>query len=191
MVIFNWRPGEKSVPTQFTGMAVLVFMIWLIYLVATKKIKWRGREVLEMAAAPVEEAGSGYTSRPLAAGKVEFNKEQVMDFAKFARRHLIAVSYVGKDKVVFVPVMMGREFGFIMGLKNDYTDETWVSFDFDGNVTVNISHRDYLEYIEDLSFEQLCTSLGSLFVEFIEMHQRGEGVRIIDRMDVVRVSVFS
>jgi hypothetical protein len=191
LLIINWQPGEKTVTGQFASMAVLAFLIWLVYLIATKKVKWRGREILEMAAAPIEETGNGYTSRPLAAGKVDFNKEQIMDFARFARRHLIAVSYVGKDKIIFVPVMMGREFGFIMGLKNDYTDETWVSFDFDGNVTVNISHRDYLEYIEALSFEQLCASLGNLFVEFVEMHQRGEGVRIIDRMDAVRVSVFS
>ena len=191
LLIFDWQPGDRTVTGKFASMAVLVFVVWLVFLIATKKVKWRGREILEMAAAPVEETGNGYTSRPLAAGKVDFNKDQILDFAKFARRHLIAVSYIGKDKVVFVPVMMGREFGFIMGLKNDYTDETWVSFDFDGNVTVNISHRDYLEYIENLSFEQLCASLGNLFVEFIEMHQRGEGVRIIDRMDAVRVGVFS
>ncbi|MBT7075122.1 MAG: hypothetical protein HN922_09475, partial [Anaerolineae bacterium] len=114
-----------------------------------------------------------------------------MEFAKFARRNLIAVSYVGKDKVVFVPVVMGREFGFIVGLKNDYIDETWVSFDFDGNITVNISHRDYLEYTEALSFDQLCSSLGNLFVDFIETHHRGEGIRIIARMDAVRVGIFS
>jgi len=191
LVAYTWTPNVKSTTVQFAVIATLVFLVWLIFLTAIKKIKWRGREILEMAAVPVEETGNGYTSRPLAAGKVGFNKEQIMAFAKFARRHLIAVSYVGKVKVIFVPVMMGREFGFIMGLKNDYTDETWVSFDFDGNVTVNISHRDYLGYIEALSFEQLCASLGNLFVEFIEMHQRGEGVRIIDRMDAVRVGVFS
>jgi hypothetical protein len=160
-------------------------------LTATKKIKWRGREVLELAAAPVDDAGNGYTSRPLPAGKTEFSQRQIMEFAEFARRNLIAVSYVGKDKVVFVPVMMGTEFGFILGLKSDYTDETWVSFDFEGNVTVNISHRDYLNYKEALSFDQLCSSLGNLFIEFIEMYLRGEGVRIIDRMDSVGIGVFS
>jgi len=101
------------------------------------------------------------------------------------------VTYVGKDRVVFVPVMTGREFGFILGLKGDYTDETWVAFDFEGNVSVNISHRDYLDYQEALAFDQLCASLGSLFVDFMEMYYRGEGVRIIDRMDAVGVSFFS
>jgi len=194
MVIYNEDPAYRGDPPAMMMLAILftaIFLFWLIYLFATKKLKWRGREILELAAAPVEETGNGYTPRPLPSGKTEFSKEQIMEFAGFARRNLIAVSYVGKDKVIFVPVMMGREFGFIMGLKNDYTDETWVSFDFDGDVTVNISHRDYLGYKEALSFDQLCASLGNLFIDFIETYHRGEGVRIIVRMDDVRVGPFS
>jgi hypothetical protein len=194
IVAFTFEPKSSGNAPPFLGFAVLltiVFMIWVILLAATKKIKWRGREVLEMAAASVEETGNGYTSRPLPAGKVEFSQQEIMEFANFARRNLIAVSYVGKDRVIFVPVMMGREFGFIMGLKRDYTDETWISFDFEGNVTVNISHRDYLEYIEALSFNQLCTSMGNLFIDFVETYHRGEGVRIIDRMDAIRIGIFS
>ncbi|MFC1916924.1 hypothetical protein ACFLX1_02205, partial [Chloroflexota bacterium] len=116
---------------------------------------------------------------------------QIIQFTQFVRRHLIAVPYTGKDKVVFVPVSAGREFPFIMGFKNDYTDETWVAFDFNGDVSVNISHRDYLNYNEELSFDQLCESLGNLFIEFIGMFQRGEGTRIIDRMNATGVSPFS
>lgn len=193
-VAYEWEPKIRGGAPTFMAFAVLltiIFLIGMIYLTVTKKIKWRGREVLEMAAASVEETGNGYTSRPLPAGKVEFNQQEIMEFANFARRNLIAVSYVGKDRVIFVPVMMGREFGFILGLKSDYTDETWVSFDFDGNVIVNISHRDYLEFNEALSFEQLCTSLGNLFLDFVQTYHRGEGVRIIDRMDAVRVGMFS
>ena len=114
-----------------------------------------------------------------------------MAFTEFSRRNLIAVPYLGKDKVAFVPVMAGREVPFVLGMKSDYTDETWVSFDFDGNVSVNIAHRDYLGYKESLAFDQLCESLSNLFVEFLEMHQRGEGVRIIDRLNTVGVSIFS
>ncbi len=193
-VAYTFEPKSSGNAPPFLAFAVLltiVFLVWVILLATTKKIKWRGREVLEMAASSVEETGNGYTSRPLPAGKVEFSQQEIMEFANFARRKLIAVSYVGKDKVIFVPVMTGREFGFIMGMKNDYTDETWVSFDFDGNVTVNISHRDYLEFIEALSFDQLCTSMGNLFIDFVETYHRGEGVRIIDRMDAVRIGIFS
>jgi hypothetical protein len=176
---------------MFAVFCTLFFLAWLIYLTATKKIKWRGREILELAAVPVDETGNGYTSRPLPAGKTEFTRRQVTEFAEFARQNLISVIYVGKEKVVFVPVMMGREFGFILGLKSDYTDETWIAFDFDGDVSVNIAHRDYLNYKEALSFDQLCDSLGNLFVEFMDIYQRGEGVRIIDRMDAVGIGIFS
>ncbi len=183
--------GSPPAITIFFIACMLFFIVWLIILAATKKIKWRGREVLELAAASVDDIGNGYTARPLPAGKTEFTQRQIMEFAEFARRNLITVYYLGRDKVVFAPVMMGREFGFILGLKSDYTDETWVAFDFDGNVSVNISHRDYLNYEEALSFDQLCESLGNLFVEFIEMFHRGEGVRIIDRMNALGIPYFS
>ena len=186
------RIGESGDPMViFFIFLTLLFFIWIIILFFTKKIKWRGREILEMAAGPVDDTESGYTARPLPAGKTEFTKEQIIQFAKFAMSHLIAVPYIGKDKVVFVPVMPGREFPFIMGLKSDYTDETWVAFDFDGDVSVNISHRDYLNYSEELSFNQLCESLANLFIDFMEMFQRREGTRIIDRMNTIDISPFS
>ena len=183
--------GSLDPVTIFSAFLVLFFFVWVIILSTTKKIKWRGREVLEMAAGPVEDTGSGYTTRPLLSGKTEFTQSQIVQFAKFAMRYLIAVPYTGKDKVVFVPVMAGREIPFIMGLKSDYTDETWVAFNFNGEVSVNISHRDYLNYNEEFSFDQLCGSLGNLFIEFMEMLQRGEGTRIIDRMNTIGISLYS
>ncbi|MFN2150653.1 MAG: hypothetical protein ACK2T5_03580 [Anaerolineales bacterium] len=183
-------PANKGL-TIFLLFTELFFLVWLILLAVNRKIKWRGRDILELAAAPVDQIGNGYTPRPLAAGKTGFTRQQILDFAQFARRSLVAVSYVGKDKVVFVPVAAGRESGFILGLKSDYTDETWVAFDFEGHISVNISHRDYLEYKDSLAFDQLCESLGNLFVEFIEMHLRGDNVRILDRLDATGVSIMS
>ena len=177
--------------TIFFLVTQIFFMIWLVLLTVNRKIKWRGRDILELAAAPVDQVGNGYTPRPLPSGRTEFTKRQIEEFADFARRNLIAVTYFGKDKTVFVPVVMGRETSFILGLKSDYTDETWVAFDNNGNVSVNIAHRDYLEYKESLAFDQLCESLGNLFVDFIEMYHRGEGVRIIDRLNAVGISIFS
>ena len=176
---------------MFFMACVLFFLIWTVMLQINKKIKWRGREILELAAAPVEEVGNGYTNRPLPVGKTELSPQQIQEFARFALRNLIAVPYVGKDKVALVPVRMGTEAPYILGLKSDYTNLTWVAFNFDGNVTVNISHLDYLSYRDALSFGRLCESLGSLFIDFIEMYQRGEGERIIDRMDALGISIYS
>jgi len=169
----------------------LFFGVWLGYLAVNKRLKWRGREILELAAAPVEETGNGYTGRPLAAGKTEFSRREIVALAEFAARHLIAVSYVQADRVVFVPVMSGKEIGYMLGLRPHHDKETWVSIGFDGSVSVNISKEDYLTYREDRSFVQLCKSLGDLFIEFLELVKRGEGTRIVDRMDALGLSAFS
>jgi hypothetical protein len=189
--VIDNRPATLSNMMRFLIILVIFTLVWLVIVFVNRKLKWRGRDILELAAYPVEDIGNGYTARPLPAGKVEFSPRQILEFAEFARRNLIAVPYIVKDKVVLVPIPADREFPFILGLKTDYSDETWVSFDMDGEVSVNISQRDYLSYRDPLAFDQLCASLSSLFVEFLDLHARGEGVRIMDRLDAVGVSVFS
>jgi hypothetical protein len=169
----------------------LVFSLWLAYLILTKRIKWRGREIFELAAASVDEIANGFTARPHPAGKIDGSKRVIMGFADFASQNLLAMAYVEENKVVLLPVMMGDEFAFLLGLRKNYQNESWISFDFEGNVSVNISQKDYLNYREDLSFDQLCESLGNLFMEFLELFKRGEGVRIIDRMNALNISIFS
>jgi hypothetical protein len=184
------NPADKGL-VIFSLVCELFFLIWLVLLVINRKMKWRGRDILELAAVPVEQIGNGYTSRPLPAGKTDFSQRQIMEFAEFARRNLLAFSYVGKDKVVFVPIRTGREFLYVMGFKKDYLDDTWVAFAFDSNISVNISHQDYLEFMESLAFDQLCESLGNLFIEFIEMYHRGEGVRVLDRLDNLKIPYYA
>lgn len=169
----------------------IFFSVLIIYLGATKRIKWRGREILELAAAPVEETGNGYTPRPRPVGRVEFSKQEILAFARFCARHLIAVVYVSPRQATFVPVRMGSEDRFLLRVGGADLDSTWISFDFDGDVSVHIAQKDHLDFIEPLSFDKLCESLGRLFIEFAEMHRRGEGVRIIDRLDALRMSYFS
>ena len=180
----------KSIHTFFL-VCMLFLGLCMVYLLLTKKAKWRGREVLELAAQPVGEVMNGFTGRPRPAGRTEHTKRDLLAFAEFAARNLISVVHIEENRVVFVPVKMGNEFGHILGLKRDYSDQTWVSFGFDGNVAVNISQQDYLDYREDLAFDKLCASLGNLFIEFIELYKRGQGIRVIDRMDAVRLSAFS
>jgi len=165
--------------------------LYLVYMAVQKKLKWRGREILELAAEPVTESNNGFTSRPLASIKTEYSKKTILDFARFLSKNLIALTYFEKERVVFVPVMMGEEYRHILGFHPDYENSTWISFDYGGKVTVSIARKDYLRNKENLTFNNLCESLGRLFVEFLELHSKGEGARIIDRMDNLRMSVFS
>lgn len=187
--IYLNRGGDRSLSIMFL-FATLFFLVWMINLTLNKKLKFRGRDILELAAQPVEGADNGFTGRPFPVGKTEFDSRQILDFSEFVRQNLFAIPYVGNDRVVFVQIMPEQEVSYVLGLKSDYQDKTWVSFEFDGNVTVNICRQDFYNFVEMLSFEQLNESLGNLWIEFIEMYRRGDSKQIIDRLNKVS-NIFS
>jgi hypothetical protein len=170
---------------------VVFFGLVLVSLALTRRLKWRGREIFELAGESVEETGNGYTSRPRPVGKVEYSPQQMRAFACFCARHLIALPYNTSKNITLVPIKMGEEFGRLLGLSGDYRDASWVDFDVDGEVSVHIAQKDYLDYREALAFDQLCTSLGQVFIDFFELYNKGEGIRVIDRMDDLKLSIFS
>ncbi len=170
---------------------IIFFGFTLIFLAITRKMKWRGREIFELAGEPVDETGNGYTSRPRPVGKVEYSPQQMRAFARFCARYLIALPYYDAKNITLVPIKMGEEFGRLLGLSGDYRDATWVNFDMGGEVSVHIAHKDYLDYRDPLVFDQLCTSLGQVFIDFFGLFNKGEGVRIIDRMDDLKIGILS
>jgi len=184
----GWNTREYGMAYFF---GILFFGILLVALVITRKFKWRGREVFELAAEAIEEIGDGYTSRPRPVGKVEYSQQEMREYTKFLSRHLIALPFLTSKNTTLVIVKMGEEFGRLLGLSGDYRDATWVNFDADGNVSVHIAQKDYLDYREPLAFDQLCTSLGNLFIDFFELYKKGEGIRAIDRMDNLKLPVLS
>ena len=187
----GWE-GSENKELGVIYMIGLIFFACLLFILAfARKLKWRGRDIFELAAEPVDEIGDGYTSRPRPVGKLDYSPAQVRAFARFASRHLIALPYFTPKNTTLVLVKMGDEFGRLLGLSGDYWDATWVNFDNDGEVSVHISKEDYLDYREPLAFDRLCASLGQVFIDFFELYQKGEGVRAIDRMDDLRISIFS
>lgn len=173
----------------FTGIGF--FAVLLIYVVVTRKLKWRGREIFELAGNSVEETGEGYTPRPRPVGRVDYSPQQIRAFARFCARHLIALPFTGSKNITLVPIKMGEEYGRLLGLSGDYRDATWVNFDVDGEVSVHIAQKDYLDYRQPLAFDQLCASLGQVFIDFFELCNKGEGVRAVDRMDELKIAYFS
>jgi hypothetical protein len=201
--LFNilWGGYVWSLPIPFTNelptltkllIVLLLFMLPVLwYFILTKRLKWRGREIFELAALKVEDVTSGYTSRPRPVEKADYSEQDLQAFAKFLSKHLIAIPYFKADRVIFAPIKNSQEYPFLLGLAPDLTEFTWVAFDLEGNVSVHISHRDYLAYRDELSFDTLCESLGQLFIEFLEMCQRGEQARVIERINALQMSIFS
>ena len=72
-----------------------------------------------------------------------------------------------------------------------YEGRSWVAFAFDGNVTVNMLQEDYFMYNDLLAFDQLCQSLGDLFIDFFYQYRRGEETRIIYQLNALNLNIIT
>jgi len=186
--------GPKPKFSTETKVALLFFYffgLWLAYVTNRKKLKYRGREVLELAAWDVEEGPESYTERPRPAGVVEYSKYDIIDFGDYLKKILVCHPFLEENRLVMVPIKMGDEFELLYKTNYNYLSKTWIAFDFEGQVSVHISKKDYLDYKEDLVFDHLCESLGQLMITFADFYMRGDKVRIIDRLSTVKTGLFS
>jgi hypothetical protein len=188
---FNGHKPKFNNEFKISVLFFYFFMFWLMYVAYRKKLKYRGREVMELAAWDVEEAVNTYTERPRPAGVVEYSKYDIIDFANYMKSNLVCFPFQEDNRILLVPIKMGNEYGLMFNSNYDYLNETWISFDFDGQVSVHISRKDYLDYKDDLSFDHLCESLGQLMITFADFYMRGDKVRIIDRLNSVKTGLFS
>jgi hypothetical protein len=195
LVLFSAPPAiERSGPVRITPVLLLfmyISLMMLFYQTINRKNKWRGMELLELAGMPVEGSGSGYTSRPRPAGQVKMSKTEIARFTDFVTRELVSIVFIEEDSLFFVPVIGFSEYAYMLGLKKDYIEETWVSLDAEGKLSVHISEKDYLRYKIDLDFDRLCESLGEVFSEFIQLSNQGQEERIIEKMNALRLPIFS
>jgi hypothetical protein len=184
---------EKVFPpiARFFGIWMIVLWFWLLYLMATRKVKWKGTEILELAAQGVDPSEDTYTERPLPVGKVEASRDEVLSFAAFLRKNQICMSYKDDDKVYLVPITMKDSMYLVVHPEFNVIEKTWISFNYSGEVTVHISKQSYLAYRDNLTFDHLCNSMGELFIEFFEWYKKGEGVRIIDKLDKLKLNIMT
>jgi hypothetical protein len=187
--------GSHGNPHPLTAILLVLmffFGIWTVYLMINKKAKWRGREILELAAVPVEAGEDAFTDRPRPVGTVETSERELQKFAEFLKHNFIAMPLFEENRIVLLPMKEGWDSGiFIFRMPKTYVDRTWIAFDYEGNVTVSISQSDYLNYQEELSFDQLCTSLGNVFINFLDFYSNGKAVRIIDQLNAMPTNIFS
>jgi hypothetical protein len=186
------NPSQVFQPiTRFFGIWMVVFWIWLLYLMATRKIKWKGMEVLELAAQGVDPSEDTYTERPLPVRKIDASKDEILSFAAFLSKNQICMSYHDDDKIYLVPITMKASMYLVIHPEFNVIEKTWVSFTYSGEVSVHISKQTYLAYRENLTFDHLCNSMGNLFIEFFELYRKGEGVRVIDKLDELKLNIFT
>ena len=92
---------------------------------------------------------------------------------------------------MFVPVKQGDEYKVLYNPNFEPKMASYVEIDSEMNVVAHISHDDYLDYIDDLSFDALTHSLGELLIEFLELFLNGEEKRINDQIGKIKIGLFS
>ena len=186
----SWGHGSTEM-TRLLALVAGASAAWLAWIFFAKRLKFRGRELLELAALPVKPDPDGFTERPRPSGHVEATPKEILAFAEFLHRTHIAWAYREAGRVVLVPVRR-LGYAYLYGWNvPGYKDQTWVAIDFDGQVSAHVSREDYLDYREELSLDELCESLGRLFIEMLDQYKRGEGRAILDRLDALGLSPVS
>ncbi|MBU2652285.1 MAG: hypothetical protein KKA81_15255 [Bacteroidetes bacterium] len=175
-------------PIMITLITIFILLsIWTIILTILREFHWRSQDILELAASPVNEVKNGFTKRPYPAGKAGHDWNTIKKFARFIRSNLIAIPVFEKDKVfIFLNMPKSK----ILSYNSDYSDNSWVAFGADGLVTVHITDLDYNQYREAFAFDQICQSLGSLFIEFLDAYAKGDEKHIFYRLNSVSSGLF-
>ena len=181
--------GQLSSTALFLMILVVFLAFWLLYLLFTKRLKWKGREIMELIARDVDESDDGYTDRPRPCGRISASRLDIDEYVKYLRKNLIFLVVNELDRYILIPVKMGDEFRYL--LKVNYEKSTWISLDRSGELTVHISKEDYLDYKVNLSYDQLSENLGTLVKHFYEEFEADNKVRILDEINSVNVGFFS
>lgn len=188
------RIGLYAIPKDNFKPLVLLVVVELavmVYIMVNKKLKWRGWEVLEMAARNVNEATNGFTDRPRPLGKISCTKSELSGFSDFLKNKLIAFPIEENDRFIIIPITMGDDYRIPLGFSKDYSEDTRIEIGLDGNVSAQIAKKDYLKYKEALAFDQLVESLGQLFISFFEQYQKGEEIRIMYEIEKIKTHPFN
>lgn len=184
----------KTGNDTFTRYMLIGMVFWGVAMwvqILTKNMKWRGREIFELAAKSVEDTSSGYTARPKPIGTTDYSRHQLLSFAEFARRRLLALVEINRDSIRFYPIKMGQETPSILRFGKEDSDLSYVSFEFDGPLSVYISERDYFDFKDDLAFDLLCESLGNVYRDFIDLYRTGEENTIFQKLNSLGYGCFS
>jgi hypothetical protein len=177
MVALNFFAG-LPVLTVFVTVCLFTLFIYMFFVFLKHTAHYRG--ILERAARPVDDAKNGFTQRPYPSGKAVYSKGEIFGFAEFLKSRLIAIPFVESNGIAlaFPDDWLGR----LYDMHGSYLDDTRVIFQFNGQVSAQITEKDYKKYHEELTFDQLCASFGNMFIEFMELYKNGEGDRILEKI---------
>lgn len=174
--------------SDYPGIFKIIYFISFIIIILFVLINWNSfysherfeinsRRLFRLASERIYKTDNGYTDRPFSGGRVECTRDELLGYARFLHGNYIVRSFY-YESYVCLSFSMNTSLVVI----NEGKEVSHVIIGFDGGITVKISDRDYRDYRERLSFDQLCASLADIFTRFLEYYKKGLESRIITEL---------
>ncbi len=167
------------------GIFKLTYFICFILIILFILINWNSfysherfeinsRRLFRLASERIYRTDNGYTGRPYSGGRVECSRDELLGFVRFLHGNYIVRPFY-YESYVCLSFSMNTSLIVI----HEGKEVSHVIIGYDGTVTVKLSDKDYRDYRERLSFDQLCASLAGIFTRFLDYYKEGLESRIM------------
>ena len=169
--------------TYFITLIILVLFVIINWesFYGQERFEINSRRLFRLAAELIRDTSGGFTERPYSAGKLTASKDEMLGFSRFLNGKYVARTFHLEDRIYF-------SFSMNKSLVNleDPKEVSYAVLDFDGNISVAISEKDYKDYVNRFSFDQVCSSMATIFGRFLEYYKQGLENRIIMELKTAR-----
>jgi hypothetical protein len=175
----SYSTGRKDIflPIYFVLLIITILFIIINFrkLYGQERFELNSRRLFRLAAERIHDNTDGYTERPYPSGvEVRYSHEELLGLSRFLGGKYIAMPHHTETGECFA-FSMNKSLMAGWGCQ----DYSHVIFGPEGKITVKISEKDYREYRERISFDQLCESMARVFARFMDYYQKGLESRIV------------
>jgi len=179
----------------YSNHSVIFNTIYFICFIATilfVVIKWHSfysherfeinsRRLFRLASERIYQTNEGFTERPYSAGKVECSKDELLGFVRILHSYYVVRPFYYENYIALAFSMNTS----LLVIK-EAMEVSYIILDHNGSIRIKISEKDYRDYKERLSFDQLCSSMANVFIRFLDYYQKGLESRIITELKSIK-----
>lgn len=169
--------------TYFSCFIILILFVLINWnsFYSHERFELNSRRLFRLASERLYKTGNGFTERPFSAGMTEYSNDELLGFVRFIKGNFIARPFY-YESYICLSFSMNTSLVVI----KEGTEVSHINLGYDGSVTVKISDKDYRDYREKLSFDQLCASMADIFIRFVDYYKNGLESRIISELKSAR-----
>ena len=169
--------------TYFTCFIIIILFILINWnsFYGHERFEINSRRLFRLASERIFKTEDGYTERPYSGGRVECSRDELLGFVRFLHGNYVARPFY-YENYISLAFSMNTSLMVIY----EASSVSYIILEFGGNIKVKISEKDYRDYKERLSFDQLCSSMADIFVRFLDYYQKGLESRIVSELKSAR-----